>query len=474
MTCEDDSCNKPLLSAEDDMAASLDESIEELFARSSLGIRGARDLILMTPEEVADALLRASPVLSPRAGLSPNQIMRATAVRALGLLRSARERSSTCWRCGTPQVTHGNTSHDDSLVTRTKKHLVGPVVAGSVAYDRIMRYPGLFSAQLASSSDLLSPAFGHVRVLQDGSDRLLLSINAKAVSVRRGGIAANICYGLTQLGFRPIIISAVGADSDDVMAWLESNGVDTQSVLVDERGHTPRFDCVADEDDMQVATFYEGTGARESEISLRSAIDRLGAARLILITSSSTEAMLRHTGEARSMRLPFVIDPSQRLRDGLLNREQLRDLLDGAAYLVCNAFERRLVEKITGWSSQEILDKVTCLVTTMGAGGVRVETSSTRVEVPAAAVRYLVDTTGVGCAFRAGFFGGMLIGLSYENAARLGCVLSALNLESVGTQEYSATLDEVLKRLRESYGSKAEETVAAALLGVGLAEDPKN
>lgn len=71
------------------------------------------------------------------------------------------------------------------------------------------------------------------------------------------------------------------------------------------------------------------------------------------------------------------------------------------------------------------------------------------VEPSAAIARYPVDPTGVGEAF--GSASSRVFSMnSLEDSVRLGCVMSSLALDVVGTQEYVATPDEIVKRWSES------------------------
>ncbi|MCA1674262.1 MAG: PfkB family carbohydrate kinase [Actinobacteria bacterium] len=455
----------------DDLAPArrpLDKDADDLFCGTSLGTQGARDLAAMTPEAVAEAVLPMTSYSDTPLPPAVNSLIRSACIDALRAGRTARENPPIpCWQCGAPRVPKLDVPATAGPAGR-RHALGGVVVTGSIAYDRLMRYPGLLSTQLTAVPGL----FADERYQPGRTGRHILSINAETLTVRRGGIAANICYGLTQLGIRPTIVSAVGGDGDDLLMWLTTNGVDVRSVLIDEHQHTARFDCVMDVDYHQVATFAEGAGVREAEIGLSSVLHRSGGARLVLITSASTDAMLRHTREAREARIPFVADPSKRLRQDQLNRSQLRELLDGAAYLVCNSFERQLIEETTGWGFVEILRRVDCLVTTRGPQGVEIESGDERLSVPPAAARIHVDPMGIGDAFRSGFFGGRMLGLSLPDAARLGCVFSSMALDVVGTQEYQADPDDILKRIQESYNEKTEVAVTSALAHLTGSTEP--
>jgi adenosine kinase len=84
--------------------------------------------------------------------------------------------------------------------------------------------------------------------------------------------------------------------------------------------------------------------------------------------------------------------------------------------------------------------------------------------VPIAREIQAVDPTGVGDAFRAGFFAALSWGLGLERAAQVGSLLATLVLETVGTQEYQVRHDLFVKRFAESYGDAAAEDVRPHLL----------
>ena len=84
-------------------------------------------------------------------------------------------------------------------------------VTGSIATDHLMTFPGRFADQFVA----------------DQLHTVSLSFLVDSLDVRRGGVAANICFGMGQLGTAPILVGAAGADFDEYRAWLDRHGVDT-------------------------------------------------------------------------------------------------------------------------------------------------------------------------------------------------------------------------------------------------------
>ncbi|MDT9691787.1 carbohydrate kinase family protein [Streptomyces sp. P9(2023)] len=308
-------------------------------------------------------------------------------------------------------------------------------VTGSIATDHLMTFPGWFSEQL----------------LADRLDRVSLSFLADNLEVRRGGVAANIAFGLGVLGLRPVLVGAVGADFEPYRIWLKDHGVDTDAVRVSASLHTARFVCTTDRAQNQIATFYAGAMAEAREIDLREVVARAGRLDLVLVSPDDPEAMVRHTRTCRELGIPFAADPSQQL--ARLGRDEVRELVDGARWLFSNEYETALLGEKSGWSEAEILRRVGAWVTTHGASGVRIRRAGgDTLSVPAVEVPGVVDPTGVGDAFRAGFLAGTAWGVPERCAAQLGCAVAATVLDYVGTQEYRLHREPLLDRIRTTYG----------------------
>jgi adenosine kinase len=168
--------------------------------------------------------------------------------------------------------------------------------------------------------------------------------------------------------------------------------------------------------------------------------------------------MLRHTDECRARGLPFAADPSQQL--AWMDGESIRQLIDGATYLFTNEYEAALTEKKTGWSAEEIDERVQTRVITKGRhGAVVITKGQAPIQVAAAGEVRKADPTGVGDAFRAGFLTGLAWGLSHRRCAEVGSMLATYVIETVGTQEYELGRARFLSRLTEAYGAESAAEV---------------
>jgi adenosine kinase len=315
-------------------------------------------------------------------------------------------------------------------------------VTGSIATDHLLTFPGRFVDQL----------------IAEKLDKVSLSFLADSLEIRRGGVAANIAFGMGCLGLRPLLVGSVGPDFSGYRDWLESHGVDTSAVRQSSVHHTARFICTTDADLNQIATFYPGAMTEDSLIDLRD----LGQVDLVLVGASDPDAMISFTRQCRRDGIAFAADTSQQLAraDG----DQVRELLDGAAYLFSNEYEAHLTQEKTGWTAAEVVSRVGIRVTTLGQDGARIDRDSEEpILVPPIPGVEPKDPTGSGDAFRSGFLAAVGWDLGLERAAQLGNLMAVHALEAVGPQDYELKPGQLTERLTAAYGPEAAADLAAHL-----------
>ena len=83
------------------------------------------------------------------------------------------------------------------------------LLTGSVAYDYLMTFPGLFKDQF----------------LPERLEKISLSFLVDSMSRQRGGVAPNIAYTMALLGEHPHVMATVGEDFEEYRAFLEHAGV---------------------------------------------------------------------------------------------------------------------------------------------------------------------------------------------------------------------------------------------------------
>jgi adenosine kinase len=319
-------------------------------------------------------------------------------------------------------------------------------VTGSIATDHLMTFPGRFTEQFVEGQ----------------LENVSLSFLVDDLVQHRGGAGANIAYGLGLLGLAPVLVGAVGSDFAEYEAWLRRHGVDTKSVHWSEIKHTARFVCTTDAANNQIASFYSGAMSEAGQIELGPIEARVGGLDLVVIAPNDPIAMVRHTQECRQRGFPFAADPSQQLAwaDG----EMIRGLVAGAELLFTNEYESALLMQKTGWTADEVLERVGTWVTTRAAEGIVVRRAGEEpLSVIAVPETKPVEPTGGGDALRAGFIAGRMWGLGLERATQLGSAVATAAVEVVGTQEYDLPRESFLERFADAFGADAADEVAPHL-----------
>jgi adenosine kinase len=317
-----------------------------------------------------------------------------------------------------------------------KEKSVRIIVTGSIAYDYIMVFPGHFRDHiLPDKMHILSVSF-----LVDSLKRL------------RGGTATNIAYNLALLAERPTVLGTVGEDFDEYRAWLEHQGVDTHGITVIPGEFTASCFINTDLQDNQITAFYPGAMSHASELSLRDS--GYANADLVIIAPNDPKAMARHATECTELGVPYLYDPS--MQAPRMTGAELEAGFKGAQVLIGNDYEFGMMAEKIGISEDALRRRVPVTVMTKGEAGALITTGDAEYEIPAAKPLEVVDPTGAGDAFRAGFVKGMLSGFSWPVVGRMAALTAAYAIEQKGTQQHRYTLDEFVARYRENFGPEPQ------------------
>ncbi len=250
------------------------------------------------------------------------------------------------------------------------------------------------------------------------------------------GTAAGTALTLAKLGAAVRTAGAVGADpiGDMLLTMLARHGIDT-SLVVRRDGvqtsasvlpirpdgsrpafHVPGANLTYGPDDAPHAEIAQAThlhlGAPEL-MGGENAAKILAPARAAGVVTSADLLAPGSPGV-----LPWIA-PALSYLDYLLPNEQQILGLTGAGTLEDGA--RELIEQGVG-----------CVAVTREAHGALVITANEVITVPAFTVD-VVDTTGCGDAFSAGFLRGIGLGRSPRDAAVLGCAAAALVAQGLGS-----------------------------------------
>jgi adenosine kinase len=304
-------------------------------------------------------------------------------------------------------------------------------ISGSMAYDRIMDFPGKFS-------DYILPDKIHV---------LNVCFNVNGLVEKFGGTAGNIAFSLSLLDEKPFIIAAIGKDYRNYFEWLQKNNISVDGIKIIPEEFTAGAYITTDMSDNQITGFNPGAMKYPSGYIFEKAKPN---GSIVLIAPGNIEDMTDYARKCRDKKIPYICDPGQSLTKW--DKQTLIEWLDGALLLITNDYELEVIMKITGLDKKGLLALAGTIITTLGEKGSVIVSGDSEVPVPAAKAGKVVDPTGAGDAYRAGLLKGIISGKDLPAAAKIGAVAAVYAIEKYGTQEHRFTYDEFAERYRNNFG----------------------
>lgn len=323
------------------------------------------------------------------------------------------------------------------------------LVTGSLAYDRIMDFPGHFKDQIL-------PEKIHI---------LNVSFLVKELKESFGGTAGNIAYNLALIGLKPIILTNVGAkDFALYQTWLKRNKIDLSQIKILPDQHTASAYIITDQADNQIAGFYPGAMNTPITRNLPPTSYFLQA-NLTIVSPQNPADMVKFPQLFKQRKIPYIFDPGQQTTS--LSGNQLKQAILGSQVLIGNDYEINLISKKTGWQNGELVKKTEILVTTLGEKGsiIQQRDPSARLgvspslslrtyKIPPAKPKNTSDPTGAGDAYRAGLIYGLLQNWPLPKVGRFAGLISVYTVEKYGTQTHRFTWKELEKRYRQNFKEK--------------------
>src|SRR3989344_739271 len=279
-------------------------------------------------------------------------------------------------------------------------HPPNVVISGSLAYDRIMDFPGNFT-------DHLMPEKLHA---------LSVSFTVEKLTENFGGTAGNIAYTLSLLGEHPAILATGGSDFGRYREWLLKNKIGVDSVRITSDMQTSAAHIITDSANNQITGFYPGAGSIPF-FSSEEETEEIGAGTLVMVAPSNLKDMETLPDICRQKNLSYLYDPGQQIPS--LSGEILRKGITGAQVLFVNDYELELIKQKTDWDEKSLSDRVSVLVVTLGAKGSRIFADGKEYILPPVSIQHPVAPTGARDAHRAGFIKGLLMEFPIEMTGRL-------------------------------------------------------
>ncbi|MCL4366398.1 PfkB family carbohydrate kinase [Patescibacteria group bacterium] len=204
---------------------------------------------------------------------------------------------------------------------------------------------------------------------------------------------------------------------------------------------------MTDKKDNQITAFYPGAMADAHLLSLKNLKTDFA-----VISPNNPQAMINFCKECQEMSIPYMLDPGMQLP--ALGADDLKNMLNGATLLIGNDYEISLLKEKLPLNDQELLTQVKILITTLGENGSIIQTTSQNIQIQAAKPTAVLDPTGAGDAYRAGFLAGFSKDLDLKICGQMGSIASCYAIEKYGTTNHKFTVSEFCKRYKENFGEE--------------------
>ena len=271
-----------------------------------------------------------------------------------------------------------------------------------------------------------------------------------------GGDALNEAIALSKLGKKVQWISKVGNDAagKKILNYATENGLDISRVKIESGLETGVNIVMVDSD-----------GERHFLTNPRSSLRKLSAEDILpyvddmaeivcfasmfvspLLDIPTTEKIFRQI-KSESRILAF---DATRAKNGE-TLDDLSPLLSCADYFFPNEAE---LATLTGEAdvykniSSLLNHGLKCAVVKCGGKGCIIATESAQIKIPACRVEKVIDTTGAGDCFAAGFLYALSEDWQLEDCGKFACAVASCSVEEVGAVAGVTSLEKVMRRYK--------------------------
>ena len=254
-----------------------------------------------------------------------------------------------------------------------------------------------------------------------------------------GGSAANIAIACSRLGLKSGFIGKIGNDANGefLKKEFQKENVNVEGLVVDEKFNTGMcFIPVSKGERMIFAHSGAANHLNPEEIEK----NHILSAKIVLLASlKNLKPLIQAAKYARNEDTMIALNPGALIADqGFDHTKNLVELTD---IFISSETElnKMMGEKDTNKSLEKVLEMGPSVIAmTRGSKGVLVADKNNRYEIPPYKVN-VVDTTGAGDSFTAGFLTGYLEGKNLEICGKLGNANAAILIQNIGARNKLAT-----------------------------------
>ncbi|HEX55167.1 MAG: hypothetical protein DRO90_00615 [Candidatus Altiarchaeales archaeon] len=270
---------------------------------------------------------------------------------------------------------------------------------------------------------------------------------ANVISFRKfyGGMGANTAVVARALGIKTALVSVIGTDAEDYRKYMENLGI--KLYLKGIFGDTTRS-IFFKENKNQISFFYKGVTEKLDELDLKRdlELDRedIESAKCVYMARTYLGLQKRVSRYCKSTFL--VYNPGYGVFEFKKIPKRFISILRNVDVLILNEYELKHLNEI-GFKIKFSLGPRIFLIT-KGVKGCSVYSKNVKVDVPIFKTR-VIDESGAGDAFNAGFIAAYIRGFDVYNSVKIGNATASFIVEGWGCQSNLPTWDAVMERYKK-------------------------
>lgn len=318
------------------------------------------------------------------------------------------------------------------------------VVTGSIAFDHIMSMPGHFKDH----------------ILPDKIHAINVSFIMESFRKEYGGTGGNMTYSLGLLGVPVAMVGSAGMDFTDYKKKLDAiSCIDTSGVGIHPQHVCSQGFVMTDRDDNQVWGFFEGAMKEEVHLNLKGLLKPRD---FLIVGPTNPVAMMQFVRDAIDTKTPYMFDPAFNIAH--FNDEDMKEAIKHCLILIGNDYEIEMIRRKVRMPDEEFFDMNRIVVTTFGSKGSEIRHGQIEHRINVPHVDNVLDPTGAGDGYRAGFVAAYFRTHDLEVCGRVASISAAYAVENYGTQNQNYTLEEFSARYASAYQAELGWTSQASAL----------
>jgi len=257
-----------------------------------------------------------------------------------------------------------------------------------------------------------------------------------------GGTGINIVCNLRQFCNRDIYLFTVtGQDNEDIFRLLAQYNIKSDFVISRKGYSTSKAKGILDQDENHI-WLIEDSVTKGVDFKMPSSVD--SESTLAFLAPIRRTVYMRFVEWAADYGIDYVFDPGM-LVDSLSEKDIVRGI-KSSRWLIANEEEMYKVLNKSDLTLDEIRAKGVNVIVTRGAKGVIFYDRFNEYEVPGLIPSTIADTSGAGDAWRAAFWGSLIMGKSLEYSLKIANSWASFSIEKYGVIGDFPKMESVIKR----------------------------